>query len=150
MPESTVASLPAAASNTGKVYVTTDSSAASTCSTGGGGFEVICRSDGSSWVAIGDGASGASGVSVEEADSSVVASLSVLDFDGGDFNITESPSGEANISLAGGSGGGCTWTKYTKTDTDLTDADTSQDVTMFTATQYEKIRAITVKHSTAF
>lgn len=45
-------------------------------------------------------------VIVQEGDSTVEASATTLDFDASDFNVTSSPSGEANIALAYGSGAG--------------------------------------------
>ncbi len=54
---SVVASLPAAASSTGMIYVVTDSNSATSCGTGGGSSIVLCRSNGSSWLPLGDGAS---------------------------------------------------------------------------------------------
>lgn len=42
-------------------------------------------------------------VVVQEADTTV-STADTIDFDGTDFNVTESPTGEANISLAGGGG----------------------------------------------
>lgn len=43
---------------------------------------------------------------VQEGDSTVEASATTLDFDASDFNVTSSPSGEANIALAYGTGAG--------------------------------------------
>lgn len=48
----------------------------------------------------------ASGIVVQEGDSTVAASATTMDFDASDFNVTESPSGEANIALAYGSAAG--------------------------------------------
>lgn len=42
------------------------------------------------------------------------------------------------------------WTKYTIAETSLTDADTSQDISLVTLTQREKVLAVTIKHSAAF
>ena len=49
---------------------------------------------------------GSSSIIVEEGDSTVVATVASLDFDSSDFNVTEAPSGEANISLNYGTGAG--------------------------------------------
>jgi hypothetical protein len=46
------------------------------------------------------------GVVIQEGDVTTVANCSTLDFDASDFNTTESPSGEANISLAYGTSAG--------------------------------------------
>jgi len=51
LPEKTGATLPAAASNTGKVYRVTDY-AGGTCTTGGGSGSQICYSDGTSWYPL--------------------------------------------------------------------------------------------------
>jgi hypothetical protein len=48
----------------------------------------------------------ASGVEVQEGDVQVAAAATVLDFDASDFNVTETPAGEANIALAYGTGAG--------------------------------------------
>lgn len=45
-------------------------------------------------------------VIVQEGDVNVVTDLTTLDFDASDFNVTESPSGEANVALAYGTGAG--------------------------------------------
>lgn len=55
LPESTVASLPAAASNTGKVFRVTDSATAGSCTSGSGSAVTLCYSTGSAWAALGDG-----------------------------------------------------------------------------------------------
>jgi hypothetical protein len=52
--------------------------------------------DGATWKEIGAGGGGS--LAIEEADVQVVAAASVLDFGAG-FDVTESPSGEANIAL---------------------------------------------------
>jgi hypothetical protein len=60
LPESTIAGLPAASTNTGKEFIVTDGASASDCTTGGGSTVVnMCRSNGTIWVQIGGG--GASG-----------------------------------------------------------------------------------------
>jgi hypothetical protein len=54
LPESTVASLPSASSNTGKEFIVTDGASASDCSAGGGSaFVNMCRSNGTAWVFLG-------------------------------------------------------------------------------------------------
>lgn len=45
-------------------------------------------------------------ITVQEGDSTVDASVTTLDFDASDFNVTSSPAEEANISLAYGTGAG--------------------------------------------
>jgi hypothetical protein len=53
-PESIVASLPSASSNSGKEFIVIDGVSSSDCSTGGGSIAVnICRSNGTSWVYLG-------------------------------------------------------------------------------------------------
>jgi hypothetical protein len=60
---SVVASLPSAGSSTGQIYVVTDSTSATACTTGGGSNKVLCRSDGSAWAPLGDGsAAGGTGL----------------------------------------------------------------------------------------
>ena len=49
---------------------------------------------------------GAGTIAVQEGDSTVSAAASTLDFDATDFNITESPAGEANVALNYGTGAG--------------------------------------------
>lgn len=60
---SLVANLPSAASNTAKLYVVIDGTAVGDCTTGGGSAATLCRSNGSAWVAFGDGNSGGGGLS---------------------------------------------------------------------------------------
>jgi hypothetical protein len=55
-----VATLPAAASNTGAVVVVTDALTAGSCNVGGGSALSFCRSNGANWLALGDGGSGSS------------------------------------------------------------------------------------------
>ncbi|MGD0775739.1 MAG: hypothetical protein ABSC05_23235, partial [Candidatus Solibacter sp.] len=58
-PESTVANLPSAAGNAGKVFMVTDAASAGSCSTGGGSVRELCRTNGSSYECVGGcGASG--------------------------------------------------------------------------------------------
>src|SRR5262245_10148368 len=45
-------------------------------------------------------------ITVQEGDATVDAAASVLDFDASDFNVTSSPSGEANVALNYGTGAG--------------------------------------------
>lgn len=54
------------------------------------------------------------------------------------------------LQVGSASGSLPTWSKYTVGHADLTDADTSEDEALVTITQYEKIHAICIKHSTAF
>lgn len=78
-PETTVASLPAAASNTGKIYIITDGASAGSCASGGGSTVTICRSNGSAWVAVGDGNSAGS-TQYQAAGSNVGSPRGTLDF----------------------------------------------------------------------
>ena len=61
-PESTVAALPAAAGNTGKVYIATDAITSGSCSAGGGSARSICRSTGTVWESIGGAAGGVTSI----------------------------------------------------------------------------------------
>uniref|UniRef100_Q02CC9 Uncharacterized protein n=1 Tax=Solibacter usitatus (strain Ellin6076) TaxID=234267 RepID=Q02CC9_SOLUE len=61
-PESTVANLPAAAANTGKVFMVIDAQNAGTCSAGGGSVRELCRANGAAYECVGGcGASGTVG-----------------------------------------------------------------------------------------
>lgn len=60
-PESTVANLPSAAGNVGKVFMVTDAVTAGSCSTGGGTFRELCRADGSAYECVGGCGSGGGG-----------------------------------------------------------------------------------------
>lgn len=53
MPERPVASLPAANAVPGRIYIAVDSASASSCSVGGGSTRAICRSNGSTYEALG-------------------------------------------------------------------------------------------------
>lgn len=57
-PEKTIATLPAAASSTGKIYIVTDGLSGSDCLTGGGSTPALCRSSGSSWASLGGSGGG--------------------------------------------------------------------------------------------
>jgi hypothetical protein len=61
--EFTVATLPAASTTTGQTFIVTDAASSGSCSSGGGSFRTWCRSNGSSYDAVGDGGSGGSGAS---------------------------------------------------------------------------------------
>jgi hypothetical protein len=52
-PESTVANLPAAAGNVGKVFMVTDAVSAGSCVTGGGSLRELCRANGSTYECVG-------------------------------------------------------------------------------------------------
>ncbi|GEM_PF-1444999 len=60
--------------------------------------EILKWTDAGGWACATD-TSGSGSAAVQEGDSGVVASLSTLDFLAADFIVSESPSGEANISL---------------------------------------------------
>jgi hypothetical protein len=62
-PERTVATLPAAATSNGLVFIVTDGLTASDCTVGGGSTAALCRSNATSWVALGGGGGGGGGVS---------------------------------------------------------------------------------------
>jgi hypothetical protein len=80
-PETTVGSLPSASSNTGKVYVVTDGTSASDCTTGSGATRALCVSNGAAWTALG-GAGGS-----------------------GDFSSNTSTSVDGELVLFSGTGG---------------------------------------------
>jgi hypothetical protein len=52
-PESTVANLPSASGNAGKVFMVTDAAAAGSCSSGGGSLRELCRTNGTSYECVG-------------------------------------------------------------------------------------------------
>jgi hypothetical protein len=52
-PESTVANLPAAAGNAGKVFMVTDAASAGSCVTGGGSVRELCRANGLAYECVG-------------------------------------------------------------------------------------------------
>ena len=60
-PESTVASLPAASGNAGKVFMVTDAVTAGSCTSGGGSLRELCRTNGSSYECVGGCGSGGGG-----------------------------------------------------------------------------------------
>src|ERR1022692_939747 len=60
-PESTVANLPAASGNAGKVFMVTDAVAAGSCTSGGGSLRELCRTNGSSYECVGGCGSGGGG-----------------------------------------------------------------------------------------
>jgi hypothetical protein len=65
LPQSAVSSLPAASSNPGEVFIVTDGSAASDCTAGGGSTAVLCRSNGTAYVALSGGSGSGGGFSVK-------------------------------------------------------------------------------------
>ncbi len=60
-PESTVANLPPAALNTGKVFMVTDAANSGICTAGGGSIRELCRANGSAYECVGGCGSGGSG-----------------------------------------------------------------------------------------
>lgn len=100
-PESTFAGLPTCdATNHGKQFIVTDALTAGSCSAGGGSSRSLCRCEnGTGYEAIGGG--GGSSLNVQNNDVSISNPADTLDFST-EFSVTESPSGEANVSLAGG------------------------------------------------
>jgi hypothetical protein len=60
-PEATVASLPAAAGVSGRVYLVTDSGSVGSCAGGGGANRTLCRSNGSSYECVGNCSAGGGG-----------------------------------------------------------------------------------------
>ncbi|MEO8596167.1 MAG: hypothetical protein ABI759_22805 [Candidatus Solibacter sp.] len=60
-PESTVAGLPPAAANQGKVFMVTDAVNAGTCSTGGGSVRELCRAGAAAYECVGGCGSGSGG-----------------------------------------------------------------------------------------
>jgi hypothetical protein len=60
-PESTVANLPSASGNAGKVFMVTDAAAAGSCSSGGGSLRELCRTNGTSYECVGGCGSGGGG-----------------------------------------------------------------------------------------
>jgi hypothetical protein len=73
-PTSTVAGLPAAASNTNIVYEVTDGNAAGDCTVGTGTTRSWCGSNGANWIALGDGGGGGGGVSSVSGTANQIAS----------------------------------------------------------------------------
>jgi hypothetical protein len=53
LPETTVASLPPAISNGGKIYAVTDGQNSADCTSGGGSAIALCRSNGTAWTPFG-------------------------------------------------------------------------------------------------
>ena len=60
-PESTVANLPIASGNSGKVFMVTDALTAGSCASGGGSVRELCRTNGSSYECVGGCGSGGGG-----------------------------------------------------------------------------------------
>lgn len=63
-PLATVATLPTASSNTNVIFIVTDGSSASDCTTGGGSTRALCISNGSAWVALGGASGGGTDITV--------------------------------------------------------------------------------------
>lgn len=68
----------------------------------GAGITVTYDDPGTGSTTITNTAGGAGTIAVQEGDVTVDGTVSTLDFDASDFNVTSSPAGEANISLAYG------------------------------------------------
>ena len=90
LPTSTVAGLPAAALNTNKVFVVTDSNSATSCATGGSTNVVLCRSNGATYAPLGDGSGGGG------------ASTKHVVFQGGGFNLGNPYSGGLSETVTAG------------------------------------------------
>jgi hypothetical protein len=73
---STVAGLPAAGSRTGAVYLVTDGSGATPCTTGSGTSRVICRDTGATYDTYGGISNVAAGISVDQSECILVPNLS--------------------------------------------------------------------------
>jgi len=99
----TVATLPAASTNLNLAVIVSDSDGVGDCTVGGQSDKTVCISDGTDWVATGDGKGGAgsgSMTTVESGDAQVGgADIVILDFAAADFAVTESPNTEINVSL---------------------------------------------------
>jgi hypothetical protein len=99
----TVATLPAAASNLNLAVIVTDSDGVGDCTVGGQSNKTVCISDGTNWVATGDGTGGDGSGSVTTVQSGDVqvggADIVTLDFAAADFAVTETPDTEINVSL---------------------------------------------------
>ena len=91
-PESTVAALPPAAGNAGKVYIVTDAAASGSCTSGGGSTRNFCRSTDTVWEAIGGGAGG-SGIT------SIATTCGVA---GGTITTTGTITGSEAVNAQGG------------------------------------------------
>ena len=95
IPTATVATLPGSPA-VDDLAIVTDCESSSTCATGGGAFRNLLIWSGAAWEVIGDG--GAGGQLTIESQDSAVGPAGVLDF-GRDFQVSESPTSEANIEL---------------------------------------------------
>lgn len=89
-PESVFASLPAAGSNTGKIFIVTNSSASGACD-GAGSVAAWCRSDGSAYVPLG-GSGGGGGANTALSNlASVAINTALLPVTGIDLGSTTKP-----------------------------------------------------------
>ena len=89
-----------------------------------GGVIYLC--DGSTWQAVGTSATGV--LAVKEGGSAIDSNVNTLDFDASDFNLTESPEDEINISLNyGTSAGQPAEGNHTHTSSAITDFATAVD-----------------------
>jgi hypothetical protein len=102
IPNGTVASLPSSGIAAGDVFIVTDGSTDSDCSSGGGSTVNLCIYTGAAWTAAGDGTGGAGSGSVttfeeqdaQEGDADIVS----VDFGVG-FDIQENPDTEINVNF---------------------------------------------------
>jgi collagen type VII alpha len=95
----TVATLPSAASSTGKIYAVTDAATAGSCSSGSGSAQSLCRSDGTSWVSIGDGGSGGGPGTVTVVGAGTLTSTALVT--GGGSQTLQTPSATATMDTNG-------------------------------------------------
>jgi hypothetical protein len=71
----TVSTLPAASSSSGKITIVTDGTSGGDCTTGSGSSAALCRSNGTSWIALG----GAGSVTVNGTTCTIGGSCTVTD-----------------------------------------------------------------------
>ena len=89
---------PPASLATGDIFYVNASKKLTRLAAGTNGYLLSLSSGIPAWVA--PSSSGISGITVQEGDTTLDADVTTLDFDAGDFVLTESPENEANIRLA--------------------------------------------------
>jgi len=148
----TVGALPTASANTGKVYVVTDGLTAGDCAVGGGSTRVLCRSDGSTWTALGDGNTGSGNPFADSTaiikgsgDASKLLRIEVDGFTSGQTRVVTPPDSDTKLPIADQFltfTGPTAARTYTMPDANRTLTSTADNLSVFAATTSAQLRGV--------
>lgn len=110
--KSTVARLPSA-NRVGKLQIVTDGNSDSDCTVGGGAFQVLCMSNGTTWESTGDSGAGGSGYATIQDETVPLTQRTVVNYEGSGVVCVDNPGNtRTDCTITSGSGtvaevGGC-------------------------------------------